>query len=271
MINILVAKKTISLDLVFESNFKNIHKYQTNNQPQYFIKTFLDEFEVPKEEATIKTQFYNLYKYEDKIIQIQIASNNIIGMIMYVNNHISIYLKEKNFITEYLLSQYALVHIIRQMSNAIFMHGSSLSYKDNGIIFSAKSGTGKSTHSRLWQKYSDALIINDDKNIIIYENDKLYLYSSPWSGKHQIDNNIIVPLKTIVFLYQNKTNTIKKLNAISAMKLLLGQVEAPSIENKSNWSFMIDKLLELNIYYYGCNMEPDAFEVIYKEIKENIV
>ncbi|MDE5856152.1 MAG: hypothetical protein K2H06_03800, partial [Anaeroplasmataceae bacterium] len=190
--------------------------------------------------------------------------------IVYQNEKIDLYLKRQDFATEYLLSQYALLYILNQKKESLFIHSSSIVYHSKGILFSAKSGTGKSTHARLWRTYTNAEALNDDKNIIVLENDQLTLYSNPWSGKHQIHQNIVAPLSCIVFLYQSKTNVIKKLEAREAMRLLLGQIEPPKKDSIEAWNKIVDKILELPTYYYGCNMEEEAVITLKKRLEMDI-
>ena len=82
-----------------------------------------------------------------------------------------------------------------------------------------------------------------------------------------LDNNITSTLDCIVFLYQSPTNIVNKISKVEAMKRIIGQVQLPTINNKETWNKIIDKLLELPIYLYGCNMEYEAFETICKELE----
>ena len=267
MINIKIFNHVIGLDLLYLDDFNNSYKYETDEQYEYLFKSIPNmDFIMPRKAPDRITDFYDLYEFDDYRLQIQKTNGEVVGAIKYVGNEVYLYMKEASFAVEYLLSQYAMVYVLNR-SGGILMHGSSISYKNKGIIFAAKSGTGKSTHTRLWREYIDAVAINDDKNILSIENGKLMLYPSPWSGKHLIDNNIVSSLDCIVFLYQSKENVIKKLKPIEAMKLLLGQILLPNGSNKELWNSIIDKILELPIYSYGCNMEYEAFEVINKELE----
>ncbi|MGM9970469.1 MAG: hypothetical protein ACI35S_08760 [Anaeroplasma sp.] len=268
MLNITIYNTCINLDLLFEKQFLSLNKYISGSKEQYYIKSYSDmEFIMPRIAPSSVTKYYDLYELSDYTIQIQKQNSEAIGAIIYNKNVIKLYMLKPSFSLEYLLSQYALSYILGQEGNALIMHSSTILYKNKGIMFSAKSGTGKSTHSRLWQKYSDSIVINDDKNIICVENNKVMIYPSPWSGKHMLDNNIKSTLDCIIFLYQSKENKITKLSKLEAMKKILVQVSMPTVKNKNNWNMIIDKLLELPIYYYGCNMEYAAFEMINKEVE----
>lgn len=270
MMTIQVAKINIKIDFIFENEFHNISSFQVNELEEYCIQSHTEGFYQPLGMPETITEFFDLYKDSNKTIQVQKNNGRIVGSIVYDDKHVDLYLLEKNFVTEYLLSQYALLYILRQKKDALFIHGSSIVYHSKGILFSAKSGTGKSTHARLWRTYTDAEPLNDDKNIIVNENNQLWLYSNPWSGKHQIHQNLVAPMSCIVFLYQSKVNEVRQLKPHEAMRLLLGQIEAPRKEGIENWNQMVDKVLELPIYYYGCNMEKDAVDTLKKRLEMDL-
>ena len=78
-------------------------------------------------------------------------------------------------------------------------------------LFSADSGVGKSTHSRLWQQvFGDqrVTIINDDKPALRLRDGVWYVYGTPWSGKYGLNHNLCYPLAGICFLERSKTNKI---------------------------------------------------------------
>jgi hypothetical protein len=196
-------------------------------------------------------------------------NDEIVGGIIYDGNTISIYPRVITFELEYLLSQYAFLYILSK-NNALILHGSSFIYKGKGIILSAKSGTGKSTHSRLWQTYENVMVLNDDKNVLKIEDGKLYMYGAPWSGKHMLDNNIKNEVNALCFLYQNKTNEIKELSKIEALKKLVGQLVLPTKENQELWNQILDKLLELPIYHLGCTMEKEAYLTLKERLDKDL-
>ena len=152
----------------------------------------------------------------------------------------------------------------------ILFHGSVIAVDGRGYLFTAKSGTGKSTQRRLWEKYSSAKVINDDKNFITLKDDKLYISPNPWCGKHFKQNNINSTLNVIIFLYQNKINEINILPKAKAFRLLLGQILQPSNDNIDKWNKIVDKLLELPIYHFGCNMEEEAFKLLNERILKDV-
>ncbi len=270
MKTIKVFNQTIQLNFLFEEQFTSLDKYLTGLKPFYFINSHSEDYRFDDSNCYLKTKYYNLYKIDDKIVQLQKINDINVGIIVYDNNCIDLYLIDKNFQTEYLLSQYAFVYILNKTNNAILMHSSSVVYNDRAILLTAKSGTGKSTHARLWREYKKAITLNDDKNCVAYEDGKLLLYPHPWSGKHQIDTNIKAYVSCIVFLYQSKENTIKKLSKIEGMRLLLSQIERPNKNNLDKWNKIVDRLLDLPMYYYGCNISKEAVDLLYKRLEMDL-
>ncbi|MBQ1475525.1 MAG: hypothetical protein II163_02680 [Ruminococcus sp.] len=151
-----------------------------------------------------------------------------------------------------------------------FLHCSCLKYKDEAIIFTAPSGTGKSTHSALWRRHfgDDVVMINDDKPLVREKDGRFYIYGTPWNGKHSIGNNTSAPIRSVVFLSQAPENKATPISPIDAMALLLQQTVLPS--NKTALSKLLDMLGRLveNIpmYRLGCTISDEAVTTIYQEI-----
>ena len=72
--------------------------------------------------------------------------------------------------------------------DVLLMHGSALCMDGEGIIFTAKSGTGKSTHARLWREaFGDRVwMVNDDKPLLKITETGVTVYGTPWDGKHRL-------------------------------------------------------------------------------------
>lgn len=151
-----------------------------------------------------------------------------------------------------------------------FLHCSCLKYKDEAIIFTAPSGTGKSTHSALWRRHfgDDVVMINDDKPLVREKDGRFYIYGTPWNGKHSIGNNTSAPIRSVVFLSQAPENKAEPISPIDAMALLLQQTVLPS--NKAALSKLLDMLGRLvetvPMYRLGCTISDEAVTTIYQEI-----
>ena len=113
---------------------------------------------------------------------------------------------------------------LKMMTSVI--HASAVSYQGKAYLFLGNSGTGKSTHSRLWIKHFEGVeLINDDKPIIrISENGDVRVYGSPWSGKTPCYRNVNYPLGGLVKLSQAPYNKIRRLSKVEAYLILLQSI-----------------------------------------------
>lgn len=153
----------------------------------------------------------------------------------------------------------------------VLCHGSVLEYKGEAYLFTAPSGTGKSTHTRLWREYfgNDVIMINDDKPLLRLEEDGIYAYGTPWDGKHHISNNRNAKLKAICFLSQSQENHISKITGDEALPLLMNQIYRPrNAEGLLKTMDFVNELIEkIPMYQMGCNMEMDAAKTAYEGMK----
>lgn len=104
----------------------------------------------------------------------------------------------------------------------LLIHASCVSNRGRAYPFTAKSGTGKSTHSALWMRHiPDTQLINDDNPIIRVLGDGIYIYGSPWSGKTPCYRNIRVRLGAVTKIERAMKNSIERLPPVKAFAALL--------------------------------------------------
>lgn len=189
--------------------------------------------------------------------------------------------KEKEIVTESVSEPYyEITAILREICkvvlenfNGFFFHCSCLCYNNEAYVFTAPSGTGKSTHSRLWREFlkDKVTMINDDKPIVRMLGDVFYIYGTPWDGKHRISNNIKAPIKAIYYLHQSEENRVEKCDPISALSKLLSQTVLP--DNKAVMNHLLDMLEKMvyttNVYDLYCNISYDAVQAVLDSLKEN--
>ena len=109
------------------------------------------------------------------------------------------------------------------LNNTILIHASAVTVSSAGFAFLGKSGTGKSTHSRLWLNTIDnAQLLNDDNPAIrVDDNGKVFIYGTPWSGKTPCYHNQKAQLKYIVRLEQHPGNVCIKTQSVDSFINLL--------------------------------------------------
>ena len=160
-------------------------------------------------------------------------------------------------ITEHLLNQ-----------EVLLFHGSAVAVDGEAYLFTAKSGTGKSTHTRLWREMlgDRAVMVNDDKPFLQMTENGVVAWGSPWNGKHRLGNNIGVPLKSICLLERSTDNWINPIGIAEALPMLFQQSQRPqNPANLAKYMELVDKLANsVEFYRMGCNMDPEAALVSYE-------
>lgn len=144
----------------------------------------------------------------------------------------------------------------------LLMHGSVIAVDGRAYMFTARSGTGKSTHVRLWRKlFGDrAVMVNDDKPIIRISGAEATVYGTPWDGKHRLSTNMSAPLQAICVLTRAAENTIREIRPNEALTMLIQQTYRPDEPELLMQTFDLIDLMAKNVRFYllGCNMDPEA-------------
>lgn len=179
----------------------------------------------------------------------------------------------RHFSEEYLetLAVYRKLSELLIDQDILLFHGSVVAVDEQGYLFTAKSGTGKSTHTRLWRELlgERAIMINDDKPLLHITEKGVVVYGTPWDGKHHLSSNIAVPLKGICILNRDTTNHIEKTQKCRAYPMLLQQsYRSLNREKMTKTLALIDLLTaKTSLYELGCNMDLEAAQVAYEGMK----
>ena len=156
--------------------------------------------------------------------------------------------------------------------DTMMFHGSVVAVDGAGYLFAAKSGTGKSTHTRLWRQMlgKRAVMINDDKPMLRMEDDQVLAYGTPWNGKHRLSTNTCVPLRAICLLERSEENSICPISVKEALVALLQQSNRPADPAKMpKYLELLDRLAQgVRFYRLRCNMDPEAAQVAYQIMSE---
>ena len=151
--------------------------------------------------------------------------------------------------------------------DTLLFHGSCISVDSKAYLFTAKSGTGKSTHTQLWKKWfgERAVFINDDKPLLKISAQGVTVYGTPWDGKHHRSTNTSCPLKAVCILTRNTENSIQRIDKKAALPMLCQQSYRPcSPIGTQKTLALVDRLgSSVPLYRLGCNMEPEAALVAY--------
>ena len=150
--------------------------------------------------------------------------------------------------------------------DTLLIHGSAVAVDGRGYLFTAKCGTGKSTHTRFWREVfgSRAVMINDDKPFLRITAEGALVCGAPWSGKHGLHSNITVPLQGICILDRGTENRIARLAPEEARSILKNQCQQPITRED-----LLETLLEkVGLWHMFCTKDPAAAEVSHGAMKE---
>ncbi len=152
--------------------------------------------------------------------------------------------------------------------DVLLFHGSCVAVDGVAYLFTAKSGTGKSTHVKLWRElFGDrAQMVNDDKPLLAVTPSGVTAYGTPWDGKHRLSSPVGCPLKAVCILERSPVNRIRKIPAKEAYATLLQQTYRPDKPQALAQTLtLLDKLLSrVELYRLGCNMDPEAAQISYR-------
>ncbi len=165
------------------------------------------------------------------------------------------------------ISRYLALH------DALLLHSAVIEIGGRAIAFSARSGTGKSTHIRLWKRvYGDRVqIVNGDKPIVRFSEDGTPIaYGTPWAGKEGWQRNVGVPLRSIVILRRGERDLLLPISSEEAAIELLGQILIGETESEATASMeLLDRLIasvDLKVLY--CTPTEAAARVAYQGLIE---
>ena len=152
---------------------------------------------------------------------------------------------------------------------AVLMHASFINVDGSAVLFSAPSGTGKSTQAELWRVHRNAEVINGDKAGVYLKDGKAFAGGVPFCGTSKICHNKNLPLKAIVLLSQGKENMVKRLSGFEALQGVINNMYldllAP-LEKQMCIDFAIELLNNISVFSLECTPDERAIEELEKAL-----
>lgn len=259
----------------------------------YIRHFFVDEIEVPEDvigyelivvEKLPKPKGNVIYKGQNQIIykhkngedrqHFFLLHDDAYMLYHETENRNVIYFSEKYKHT--LKHQYMLFNAIAAEKlflkyDAMILHSSYIIVDNKAIIFTAPSGTGKSTQAGLWKKYKNAQIINGDRCLIQKRENGWYACGIPICGSSDICINKEAKIKKIIYLGQSRENIIENLNPTLAVRKLMSETTV------NFWNVnSLDKVIELwsdfvqqnTVCNFLCTKDEKSVKVLEKYIGE---
>ncbi len=155
--------------------------------------------------------------------------------------------------------------------STLLLHASAVIYEGKAYLFLGKSGTGKSTHSRMWlSAFEGSELLNDDHPIVRIEGGKATAYGSPWSGKTPCYRNLSAPLGAIVRISRAQENHLETLSPLKSFASITTSCSGAQWSRK----LMDDKVRSLEqltqstkCFTMHCLPNTEAAEVCHAQIK----
>lgn len=155
--------------------------------------------------------------------------------------------------------------------DTVLLHSSVTRHKGKANLFFGVSGTGKSTHSRLWHQYvPDSDLMNDDNPVIRIVDGSAIVFGTPWSGKTLCYRNVQAPVRALVRLEQSPVNQIKRLEPLQAYASVIAACSTirwdhtimgriiPTVEHLA---------MTVPCYHLGCRPDEEAVQVCLQAIE----
>lgn len=154
--------------------------------------------------------------------------------------------------------------------DAVVLHSSYVAFDNKGIVFSAPSGTGKSTQADLWEKYVHATVINGDRSVLRKKSGIWNVYGCPMCGTSGIHKQGCEPLTNIIMLSQGKENRAVKISGKEAFCKIYPEITCPKWDSRFIGHVMdlLDEIIrEVSVWHYSCTKEKEAVFTLKRLLK----
>lgn len=233
-----IAERNIGIEALYERVYARCAAYQAEGVPDFTVQTVQKDIDRERERCAREDR--------QEGHPIQTWSNE--------------YLEE--------LAVYRKIAERMPAYDTFLFHGSAVAVDGIGYLFAAKSGTGKSTHARLWREMlGDRLVyINDDKPLIRITAEAALVCGTPYDGKHRLSSNTAVPLEAVCLLNRGEENSIRQIGAREAFPRLMQQVYCPQDREAFRQTVTLLQALTKRVRFYElfCNTDREAAQVAFR-------
>lgn len=252
-------------------------KIEFNHQYETFFKNNLEHYQYDGDDVDHKINvFYKEVLDAPRSENSYVFSKSVSGYKSYMYydegfKHIDLWIDLDAFndpaVAEYIYSGMIFMFLAQQ-KGLIAVQGTAINYKEDVILFIAPSGTGKTTHAKMWKEAfkEDVEILTDLKPLLFVNDDKVYVYPTPFSEINTNKLNLN-KLKAIVYLTRGVNDVIKKIDAISSLKLLQSNTVKPANKTLKELRPNLEKIAnQIDAYEYCVSLNKKAPLIVKKAI-----
>jgi hypothetical protein len=238
-----LADVNIAVNSIYENVYRLCSDYITDRKPDLSISTYAEDI-----------------AYEREINKCEAEAEGI-PIINYPDGYLET------------LAIYRKIAAQMLKFDTFLMHGAVVAVQNKAWLFTAPSGTGKTTHIRLWlENIEGSYVVNGDKPLI-HVGEKVTVYGTPWAGKEGMQKNIGVELAGIVFLERGTQNHIKRESFSKSLPTLVQQsyrsVNKADLEKTLN---LLGRLgIKIPLYRLSCNMDKEAALTAYEALSHDSI
>lgn len=153
--------------------------------------------------------------------------------------------------------------------NRMVFHGAVISYNGKGYLFTAPSGTGKTTHISLWKKYVEGVdIVNGDKPILFVDGKTVEAFATPYAGKEGFQNGKSVPLAGFCLIKRGEVNAARKVKPGEILSEIMNQVFMPyEAETVVKTLDLLDAIFKnIPAYILECDISENAVKASFEAL-----
>lgn len=202
---------------LFTSHPKGLWAIFDDTRKSHYLITFQDVEGEEKPYKIVKAD----REFTDFIIYSKPTQNNIVSPL------------------EYPLEELVVSGHINLNRIGILLHSACISLDGRGYLFSGVSGSGKSTISKFWEEYGDAIVLTDDRVVIREAENDLWAFGTPWHGTAGIHKNIGIPIERIFFIEHGEKNRIQSISQKDAVNRLIVR-SFPPFWNREAMQFAVN-------------------------------
>lgn len=153
----------------------------------------------------------------------------------------------------------------------LFLHASQVVYRGKGIVFSAPSGTGKTTQAKLWQKYRGSKIVCNDRTLVRKRGDWL-TYGYPLDGSEPVRSTKVTSLGCVVVLKQGECNQVERLKGSKALAAMMSQLVIDGWDSAirfKSMNLLVDMMKDIPVYQLTCTISEEAVACLERKLLED--